>query len=771
MRAASAAWCRCAASPDRPSALADDRTGARTPRPRLSLAAMLPALMCAGTAFGQSATPGSVVVLEPISIEGSAASPADSAAERLAATPGGTGVVLRDDLEGRANVKISDALSTAQGVVVQDFFGGNDQPRIQIRGSGLQQNPVERGILFLQDGLPLNRADGSYIVGLADARQAEFIEINRGYTANRLGASVLGGALNLVSPTGATARGIAGRAATGSFGHVDLSAEGGFLGENVDGFLVGSFARRDGFRDFNSSERAGLNGNAGIEVNEIVRTRFFAGFTDLGFDVAGPLPKALLEDDPSQNFTGPRLVPGPPPVAVNPGPNVLRDRPRRDATQFRIGNRTTAELDEHVLDVALGLSHTDDSFRFPISSGIRETEGGDVTIVGRYAYHPNSDDALPLLEVTSQAMLGAADRRYFLNDAGERGALFGKGELDASTLTLTATGNLPLGRGFTLSPSLSFTYATRDFDDTFPGATRPTIAFNPANPGARLPGGAVPAEDTSYSRRYTGLSPSLALGWRPDEAHFLFAAASRSFEPPTHDDLIATVNGTPNSSAGRPEPGNPALAAAAFRTPDLEAQTATTLEAGWRGKLGGFALDTVVYHSWIEDELLSLRDVTGASLGAVNADKTRHFGVELGVAAAITRSLSGRVAYTFQDFRFADDPVRGDNRLAGAPPHVIGLDLGYKLTPSLNLGTGLAWRPAKTPVDNMNTLYADPFATVDLRARYEPVEGVSLFGEIRNLFDETYAASTLIVDQARSDQAVFIPGDGRAVYVGLSARF
>lgn len=205
--------------------------------------------------------------------------------------------------------------------------------------------------------------------------------------------------------------------------------------------------------------------------------------------------------------------------------------------------------------------------------------------------------------------------------------------------------------------------------------------------------------------------------------------------------------------------------------PDLEAQTATTLETGWRGKFNGFAIDAVVYHSWIKDELLSLRDVTGASLGAVNADKTRHFGIELGLDASVTEQLAMRLAYTFQDFRFDDDPIRGDNRLAGAPPHVIGAGLAYRPFPSLTLGAGLEWRPAKTPVDNMNTLYADPFATVDLRARYEPVEGIGIFGEVRNVFDETYAASTLIVDQARADQAAFIPGDGRAFYVGLSARF
>ncbi len=745
--------------------------GFRSPGVRVTagLVAALPSLGIAVPAFGQSATPGSTVALDPITVEGQSIAPADSAAARLAATPGGTDLVVTEDLAGTVNLTLSDALTTAPGVVIQDFFGANDQPRLQMRGSGLQQNPAERGVLFLRDGLPLNRADGSYVVGLADPRQAEFIEVNRGYTANRLGASVLGGALNLVSPTGSTAGGVGGSVEGGSFGHINVSARVGGMGETVDGFLVGSFTRRDGYRDYNQSDRIGVTGNLGVAVTDRISTRFFAGATDLFFEIPGPLPETLLEDDPTLIYGGPTVVNGRP---VGPGPNVGRDRPQRETTHLRIGNRTTAAFDDHVVDFALGFAYTGDEFRFPISSGVRETDGGDLTVVGRYAYRPDADATLPLAELTAQATIGSAERRYFINEGGSRGPLLGEGDLEATTVTFTATGNVPLGKGVTLSPAVSITHATRDFDDTFGGATRPTIAFNPANPSVRLPDGAVPATDTSYSRDYTGVSPSLGLGWQATPDHYLFAAVSRSFEPPTHDDLIATVNGTPNSSPGRPNPGNPGLAADAFRTPDLDASTATTIEAGWRGRLlDRVGVDAVVYHSWVDNELLSLRDLTGASLGSVNADRTRHFGIELGADARLTETLTGRIAYTFQDFRFDDDPVRGDNHLAGAPPHVINAKLTYQVTPALAVETAIEARPDRTPVDNMNTVYADPFVTLDLRASYQPVEGVSVFGEVRNLFDETYAASTLIVDQLRPGQAAFLPGDGRAIYAGVSARF
>ncbi len=724
--------------------------------------------LAASGAYAQSAAPGSAVVLDSITIEGHSEGAPAAARKRLEAIPGGTALVEEADQAGKANITLSDVLGTVPGVVVQNFFGGNDQPRIQIRGSGLQQNPVERGILALQAGLPITGADGSYIVGLANPRQAEITEVYRGYTSNRLGAAVLGGAINFVSPTGSSAPGVQVGVEGGSFGQFNVTGQaGGRLGA-ADGLIQLQRSQRDGFRDYNSSERTGVDANVGAQLTDNVSTRFFAGFTDLSFDVAGPLTKQALEADPRQVHTGPRVVGG---VAVNPGPNVVRDRPQREARQYRIGNRTTATFGAHLIDAALGYTYTDDTFRFPISSGIRKTEGGDVTAVGRYAYSPDQTQPLPLFETTVRYVVGSADRHDFLNRAGTQGPLLGQSELDASTLSVHAGMNVPLGGGFTVSPGLTVAHAKRDNDDTFPGARRPTIAYNPGNPNMALPAGSIPAGDTSYSRSYTGFSPSLGLTYKPNTDHTFFGAVSRGFEPPTHDDLIATVNGTPNSSPGRPNPANPALASTAYRTPDLKAQTATTVEAGWRGRVGVVTVDADTYYSWVENELLSLRDVTGASLGAVNADQTRHFGIELGVSAYLTDALSGRVAYTFQDFRFHDDPVRGNNRLAGAPRHVINASARYDFTPSFFVQAEVDWRPGKTPVDNMNTVYTDPFATVDLRANYDINDRVSVYGEVRNLFDTKYASSTLIVDQAGLNQAVFLPGDGRAFYAGVKAKF
>jgi iron complex outermembrane receptor protein len=239
----------------------------------------------------------------------------------------------------------------------------------------------------------------------------------------------------------------------------------------------------------------------------------------------------------------------------------------------------------------------------------------------------------------------------------------------------------------------------------------------------------------------------------------LFAALSRSFEPPTHDDLLGTTGGTPNASP------------TGFSTPDLDAQTATTAEMGWRGERGLWTFDATAYYSWVDNELLSLRDSSGSLLAAFNADNTTHAGLELGVSGEIIDGLTARVGYVLQDFRFHDDPVRGNNRLAGAPRHVVNLALQYALTEQWDIGAALQWVPSKTPVDNINTVFVDPYAVVDVKSEYRINDTLSVYGAVTNVFDKTYASSTLILDQASAGQAVYLPGDGRAFYAGIKARF
>ncbi|MEM9634403.1 MAG: TonB-dependent receptor [Pseudomonadota bacterium] len=719
-------------------------------------------------ALSQSAAPGAVIDIDTIYVFTDDGGSAQSqAADRLNAMAGGTAVVGHESYEGMANVTVSDAIGTSPGVVVQDFFGGNDQPRLQIRGSGLQQSPVERGVLVLKDGLPLNRADGSYVIGLMNPGLADFIEIYRGYTANRLGTTVLGGGLNLVSPTAGNDEVARLTLSGGSFGEFSGIAE---VGKQIDNFdLLGQFNYQhgDGFRVYNESDRLDANLNVGIGVNDVVKTRFFAGFTDLQFDIPGPLNEEALKDDPKQIYGGPTVTPGPSGLTItNPGPDVQRDRPFRETRQFRLGNRTTATYGNHIFETGLGGTYTEDAFMAPIAASLKETDGGDITGVLKYAYDPDNDSILPLFESTAFLSYGAAQRGFYQNIKGSKAAQIGDNDLQSATLSLHSGLNIPVNERFTINPAVAFTYASRISDDKFGPGLRPVVGFNPVT-GAQQNAFAL-AQDTSYSRHFAGFSPSLGATYEVSPGVVFFAALSRSFEPPTHDDLLATVNGTPFFSPGAPANG---VMREAFATPDLDAQTATTLEAGTRGYHSGFDWDATVYYSWIDDELLSLRDSSGNRLAATNADKTRHFGVELGLAKQITDNLKVRLGYTYQDFRFVDDPTHGNNRLAGAPDHVINALVHYDFNQNIYVEGKVTWLPGSTPVDNANTEFADSWVTFDVRGGYKINDTFSLQGEVTNVFDEVYASSVLVTDTAQAGQASFIPGVGRAFRLALTARF
>ncbi|WP_233352095.1 TonB-dependent receptor family protein [Pseudogemmobacter humi] len=706
----------------------------------LALIAALPGL----PALAQSVAPGATIQLGTIHLD------ADNPVKlRFGATAGGVALIDRSDTPGdKAAPTLSEALSGTPGVVVQEFFGGNDQPRIQIRGSGQQQNPAERGLLVLMDGMPVNRADGSYVVGLALPGQAESIEIFRGASANRLGATVLGGALNFASPSGASAPGLRLSVGGGSFGRGDLAASYGIDGEAADTLLRFEHSEAEGYRDYNGSRRTSVGGNVTFATGAAT-TRLFFSHTDLSFDVAGPLTWDAMLNNPTSHHAGPVPVGG---VPTQPGPNVLRDLPHRDTVQTLAGLRTTWENGAQVWDLGLSLSRTDDSFTFPVSGAVRATDGNDATLTARYALQGTGD--LPLFEAGLSWSFGEADRDWNHNLRGNPGPAFGRNRLKAETLSLYAGANVEIG-GFTLSPAVAFIHAERRNNDLWTGATRPTLTFTPAGPVI----GSAPFTATDYDRSWSGFAPSLALSWQPAADQFAWISLSKSYEPPTHDDLIGAIGGTPNS-------GPTGLA-----TPDLEAQSAVTLEAGWRGTRGALTWDVTAYHSRLKNELLSLRDSSGVQLAAVNAGRTVHSGLELGLSGELSETLSARLAWTWQDFRFDNDPLRGDNKLAGAPENVITLALAWQATEALSLNGKLHWVPGRTPVDNMNTLFNDSYALVDVGAEYAVSETAVVFARVSNLFDERYASSTLVLDQARPDQAAFIPGTGRAFYLGARLNF
>ena len=90
---------------------------------------------------GAEETLSDIVELQPVVISDNPSLVANSvglAKVKLDKVAGGTNLADLRNLNIQRSQTLKDALQREPGIIIQDFFGGNDQPRLNIRGSGIQ---------------------------------------------------------------------------------------------------------------------------------------------------------------------------------------------------------------------------------------------------------------------------------------------------------------------------------------------------------------------------------------------------------------------------------------------------------------------------------------------------------------------------------------------------------------------------------------------------------------------------------------------------------
>ena len=635
----------------------------------------------------------------------------ETAAQELAEVPGGTGFVDAETYRrGRAST-LADALGFTPGVFVQPRFGA-EEARLSIRGSGLQRTFHGRGLELLLDGVPLNLADGAFDFQAVEPLSTRYIEVFRGPNGLEQGAATLGGAINYVSPTGHEARPAEVRAEGGAFGYERGQVAAGGARAGFDYYASLTHFGQDGFRDHAVQSAQRLFGNLGLRHSARSETRFWISAVRTDSELPGNLTKAQLEDDPGQAAAG----------------NVALDQ-QRNFDLLRLSGRTTFLFSSSQrLDVSAFWSRKD--LDHPIFQ-VLDQESDDFGLDLRWQGEAPLFGRTNRLVVGLRPMMGFLRDERFRNVAGERGDPTAAGDTTSTNVELYAEDRHELFSGLSLVVGLQAAQADRDFDDDF-----------------------LRDGDQTDQQGFSGVSPKLGIFFEARPGLVLFANAARSFEPPSFGEL-ANLGGS--------------------GLLQLDAQTATSVEAGTRGTAGPFTWDVVLYHARIDGELLSLNDAVGNPLGTINADRTVHAGAEVGWELRLPLSEDAvrlRHVYTWSRFEFDGDPVFGDNRLAGMPPHFHRVELLWERPAGFYGGPSFEWVPERYPVDHANTLFADPYRIFGLKVGYRPANGIAVFVEARNLTDEAYAATTGVIADARGrDSAQFLPGDGRSFFAGLEYRW
>lgn len=624
--------------------------------------------------------------------------------------PGGATLVDAQDYRTGRSSTLQDALGLATGVFVQPRFGA-EEARLSIRGSGLQRTFHQRGILLLQDGVPINLADGSGDFQAIEPLALDHIEVLRGANAWRYGAANLGGAINFVSPTGQSAAPVDLRLENGSFGYHRLF---GAVAEDFgdwDGYLSISNSAQDGFREHAEQANQRYFANLGGRLGERLSSRVYLTHVETDSELPGNLTKAQLRDNPKQAAA-----------------SSLRGDQKRDFTLNRIANLTTLELD-HGHRLELSSYYSEKALWHPIFQVLDDNS----TDYGMRLAHRWENATGWRWQGGIEAAQGRNWDSRYRNVGGHAGNKVNELHQTARNLNLFSELEVPLTERWALLSGLTWLHQQREVDDR--------LKCNAFVSSFCL------AQDESFDKTYQGRIARLGLRHDLSEQLQLFGNLSQSFEPPTFSELSGGAIVSEN-----------------------EAQKANSLELGLRLKREQVDVDLALYRSEIRDELIGYTDPGNpTSVITTNADRTVHQGVELGAEWRVAHFVV-RGQYLLNDFRFDNDERYGDNRIAGVPSQFLKGEALWQQN-DWYAGPTFEWVPVHYAADHAETLYAEGYALWGLKGGYQPGTGLGFFVEGRNLADKSYIATTGVVADAQGqDAALFLPGDGRSLFVGLQWR-
>ena len=678
-------------------------------------------LLLAAGAFEASAEEVSQaqVTMPAITVTGTASLTVPSikdAEEQINKTPGGVEVVPASRyLDGRATT-MKDMLDYTPGVWIQSKYGQEDS-KLVIRGSGLSRNFHLRGVRLLQDGSPINQADGSGDFHEIDPLAQQYIEVYKGANALRYGAMTLGGAINFVSPTGRSNPGLAARVYGGSYQTFGQQAAAGFGEGPWDAWLSFTNLSGNGFREHTNQSLQRLNGNVGAQIGSNVETRFFFSGNQVRNQIPGSLTQQQFWTDPRQG-----------PLA-----NVLQNT-RRDIDSFRFANTTVVDIGDDAFTLQSYVKSK--SLFHPLTFAVIDNNLLDWGVTGQYKGSRQLFGHRNDFIVGANYFGGTNRNRQFVNRFGVPGPLTNDNTEFSSSVEIYGENWFYATPELSIVTGIQFNWANRVLTDNY--------LVNGNDSGAAS---------------YFEINPKIGALWEPRPGLQFFANVSRASEPPTWSELNPSV-----------APGFAPLAP----------QTSWTAEIGTRGKLGeNVGWDLSLYRSWVKNELqLLVVPGFGGSAIAINIPNAIHQGIELGLNGTAWRSerndrITGRMALTVSDYRFDNNPTYGNNQLPGAPPYYLRAEARYDSPGGFYIGPNLEWSPQGYYVDNLNTtaFMTAPYALLGLKAGYTGLKGFEFFVDARNLTNQMYVSNVGVTSTANPTSQLYNPGDGASVYAGIQARF
>jgi Outer membrane receptor proteins, mostly Fe transport len=458
----------------------------------------------------------------------------EKSAKQKTQVPGGFTIKTADEMTlGRAS-NFEDLLQRAPGVFLQSENGA-EVSKISIRGSGITSEEEPLGVMFLLDGLSYNQGDGEAILEDFDIAALSHAEIFRGADALKYGALTLGGAINLVPLTGYDSAPFQVRLEGGSYGYFRGEMSGGAVEGLLDQFGSVGFRERDGFREHSREDTEILFADLGYKFSEEAENRFYLTLDRTNRNLPGWLTKSEMEEAPSQA-----------------NPLAIAEDWNKEWNYIRLADKLSIRTDEIQLDAGVFWFHRDlenrgffsPDFRQGIEMFYSDNFGGNVKFVSRHELFGRRN----IFTIGLSPQVEDEHSQNYENLLGHTGATTARGE----GISL----NIPfyLEDQFYVTPRLSILagaqaiFAERHFIDEFVSDAQ---------------------GNQSNRQNFWGFNPKLGAIYEINRQTQAFVNFSRSWQPPSLDNLVEFTEG-PDSSV--------------VYTP-LQPQHAWTIEIGTRGEI------------------------------------------------------------------------------------------------------------------------------------------------------------------------------------------
>jgi len=658
----------------------------------------------------------------------------DSARASLEQIPGGIGFVQVSDYQDNFTQSLGDTLVFTPGVFADT--SAQRENRISIRGSGLNATFERRGVNVYRDGVPITRASGITEFQEIDPLSVKYIEVFKGSNGLRYGTNALGGAINVVTPTGRNSRPSNSlRIEAGSFGSTRANISTTGQSDKFDYYAAFTKLDSDGFRAHSEVDSHYGFANIGVRLSDNIETRFYLTSLNDQFELAGSSTLQDVIDNP-ETAIGSAFVPAALPFLGGPGQfSAIDDDWDRNLKVNRFANRTAIAFENWSLEASVWFANRELDHAITRFAGIIVQDEDEVGASLRASNEQSQDSGL-VWSVGATFNQSDNNAQRFRNEFGERGQQSSQDQQDSENFSLFGQLNIPLSDRLQLIAGAQYVRAVRE--------------------NQHIPLNAFDNEDDSGSLTFNEVSPRLGLLWNFAEHQQAYINLGRAYEAPGISDL---------TSAGI-LPFDP-----------LEIQQSTTLEIGSRGQSEQWAWDVSVYRSEIKDEFVDF--TTGFVTNTINSvSDTLHQGLEAGIdwqpkINALTKtglSLAWRNVLTLNDFSFENHPIYGNNTLAGVP------ELNYLTEISLssekwNVGVNLRYVADGPYADFENTVQTEGYTLVGLNVSWNIRDSVRVFFSAENIADENYVSNVSTVGRAGSRSQIFTPGQGQAGFAGLSLDF